>query len=258
MFSATEFTYDDICSAKYGLRIASFDSSPLEETAYVVPNIEVAKSATSKKFHYIDRTYDSPPTFDFSVVSEVAIHEELLREILIWLDARRGFKPLVIMQPGFDELTYNCIFTVTSLIYHSGHCVGLNLTATFDSNYVFGKPIEVIVFGNGEVQDVDLYNDSDNIDTYIYPTVEFDTTDGAVSIINMTDNSAREFMFSGLIPNTQYIVNNELKTITGEGRNLLAKFSKNWLRVLRGRNRLRICVNGAVTITCPKYVKISF
>ena len=88
--------------------------------------------------------------------------------------------------------------------------------------------------------------------------MEFDTSDGAVSIINITDNSTREFAFSGLNPNTTYIVDNELKIITGEGRNLLEKFSKNWLRVLRGKNRLKIRVNGAVTISCPRYVKISF
>lgn len=258
MLTATEFIYDGVCSAKYGLKIASFDGSVLEETPYIVPNIAVAKAAASKKFHYLDRTYDSPPTFDFSIVSEESIHEEILREVLIWLDARRGFKPFIVMQQGFDDLTYNCIFTVTSLIYHAGYCVGLNLSATFDSNYVLGKPIEIILFGNGEPQDVDMYNDSDNIDTYIFPKVEFDTSDGAVSIINTTDDRVREFAFSGLNPNTQYVVDNELKIITGEGRNLLEKFTKNWLRILRGKNRLRVRINGAITITCPRYIKISF
>lgn len=258
MLNATEFTYDGIYSAKYGLKIASFNSSPLEETAYVVPTIAVSKSARSNKFHYMDATYDSPPTFDFSVVSEGAIHEDILREILIWLDSRRGFKPLVIMQPGFDEYTYNCIFTITSLIYHSGCCVGLNLSATFDAPVVYGKPIELIVFGKGEEQEVSLYNDSDNIDGYIFPRVEFDTADGNISIINITDNANRKFSFTGLNPNTEYVVDNELKIITGEGKNLLAKFSKNWLRVIRGKNKFKIQVNGAVTIICPRCIKISF
>lgn len=258
MLSATEFTYDGIYSAKYGLKIASFDSNQLEETTYIVPTIAVSKSARSNKFHYMDATYDSPPTFDFSVVSEGAIHEDILREILIWLDSRRGFKPLVIMQPGFDEYTYNCIFTITSLIYHSGCCVGLNLSATFDAPVVYGKPIELIVFGKGEEQEVSLYNDSDNIDGYIFPRVEFDTADGNISIINITDNANRKFSFTGLNPNTEYVVDNELKIITGEGKNLLAKFSKNWLRVIRGKNKFKIQVNGAVTIICPRCIKISF
>ena len=141
------------------------------------------------------------------------------------------------MPQGLDEFTYNCIFTVTSLIYHSGDCVGLNLSATFDSRYVLGKPIESIVFGNGGVQDIYVYNDSDNLDEYIYPMVEFDTANGAISIVNMTDDKTREFAFDGLP---------------------LTKFSKNWLRILRGRNHLRVRVNGTATITCPRYIKIRF
>lgn len=81
MLTATEFTYDGVYSEKYGLKIATFDGAALEETSYIVPTIEVAKSATSNKFHYLDRTYDSPPTFNFSVVSEEEIHEEILREV---------------------------------------------------------------------------------------------------------------------------------------------------------------------------------
>lgn len=258
MFNATEFTYDGIYSEQYGLKIASFNSNVLEETPYVVPSVITAIAPKAKKYHFIDITYDSPPTYDFSVVSEVAIHEELLREILLWLDSRKGFKPLTIMQQGLDEFTYNCIFTVTSLIYHSGDCVGLNLSATFDSRYVTGKPIESIVFGNGGVQDIYIYNDSDNLDEYIYPMVEFDTANGAISIVNMTDDKTREFAFEGLSPNSIYKVDNELKIIAGSGNDLLTKFSKKWLRILRGKNHLRVRVNGTATITCPRYIKIRF
>lgn len=258
MLTATEFVYDGVFSAKFGLKIASFDSSPLEETSYVVPNIGFVKSAKSNRFHYLSKTLESPPSFEFSIVSETAIHEEILREILIWLDSRSGFKPLIFMQNGFNDLKYNCIFTVSSLIYHRGNCVGLRVTATFDSKYVYGTPIEVIVFGDGTEKAVDLFNGSDNIDEYIYPIVEFDTTDGNISIINATDDKTREFAFTGLNPNTTYSVDNELKIITGEGTNLLSKFSKKWLRVMRGQNRLLIKVNGAAMITCPRKVKISF
>lgn len=258
MFKATDFIYDGVYSARYGLKIASFDDNALEETGYLSPNIAVSKSAKSKKFYYLDTTYESPPEYEFSVVSESAIHEDILREVLIWLDARVGFKPLVIMQPGFDDLTYNCIFTVTNLIYHAGSCVGLQLTARFDSNYILGKPTKVQITGTGNQQEVVLYNKSDNIDCYIYPEVKFKTADGSVSIKNLTDDPAREFLFKDLNRNVEYTVDNELKIITGEGQNLLGKFNKNWLRVLRGKNRLSVQINGAMTITCPRQVRISF
>lgn len=258
MFKATEFLYDGVYSAKYGLKIASFDDNTLEETGYLSPNIAVGKAAKSKKFYYLGTTYESPPEHEFSVVSESAIHEDILREVLLWLDARVGFKPLIIMQPGFEDLTYNCIFTVTNLIYHAGSCVGLRLSAKFDSNYILGKPTKVQITGTGVSQEVVLFNKSDNIDHYVYPEVTFRTSDGNVSIKNLTDDPAWEFLFKDLNHNVEYVVDNELKIITGEGQNLLGKFNKNWLRVLRGKNRLSVQINGAMTITCPRQVRIIF
>ncbi len=258
MFTATEFFYDGICSAKYGLKIASLNNSVTEETAYLTPNIAVSKSQKSNKFHYLNITYDSPPTFNFSVASESPIHNSSLREILNWLDARHSFKPFVVMQQGYQDLTYYCIFSVTEIIYHAGNVVGFNLSATFNSNYVEGPPIEHIVFSNGEEKIIELFNDSDNIEEYIYPVVEFDTTDGKISITNLTDDETREFLFENLNANTRYIVDNELKIIEGDGNNLLSKFSKKWLRILRGKNKIRVRVNGVATIRCPRYIKISF
>lgn len=258
MFSATEFIYDGISSTTYGLKMASFNDNVLDETSYVVPNVVVGKSKESKRFHYLDITYDTPPTYEFSVVSEQAIHEELLSEILIWLDARKGFKPLIILQSTLADFTYRCIFKVTSIVYHGGKCVGLNLSATFDSLYVTGRPIERAVFGSGEEQEITIYNDSDNVDEYIYPTVEFDTEDGKISIINVTDDENREFSFDGVEKNTPYVVDNELRMIKGSSGYLLDKFSKKWLRILRGKNKLKIRVNGSVMISFPRKKKIIF
>lgn len=258
MFKATDFMYDGIYSAKYGLKIASFDNESLDNTEYVTPQIAVSKPGKSKKFYYLDTTYESPPKYEFSIVGESAIPQEILREVLNWLDARVGFKPLIIMQPGVDDLTYSCIFTVTNLIYHAGSCVGLRLTATFDSNYILGKSTKVQITGTGAQQEVMLYNKSDNIDFYVYPKVTFKTTDGNVSVKNLTDDPSREFIFKDLNRNVEYTVDNELKIIMGEGQNLLGKFNKNWLRVLRGKNRLSVKINGTMTITCPRQLKISF
>lgn len=112
--------------------------------------------------------------------------------------------------------------------------------------------------GDGTKKEIVILNDSDIVDEYTYPHVEFETNDGSISIINLTDDPARDFKFDGLEPQKTYSVDNELKIISGDGRNLLSKFSKKWLRLRRGSNRLAVTVNGTVTITCPQYVKISF
>lgn len=258
MFTATDFFYDGICSAQYGLKIASFNNSVVDETSYFTPNIVVSKSSKSNRFHCMDITYNDPPVYNFTIVSEGIIHDTTLREILMWLDARQSFKPLIIMQQGYENLKYNCIFTVTEIIYHAGNAIGFNLQATFNSRYIEGEPIEKTVFSNGEEKTICIFNDSDNIEEYIYPIVEFDTVDGEISITNETDNPNRKFLFEGLNANTEYVVNNELKTIEGEGGDLLSKFNKKWLRILRGKNEIKIKVNGVATIRCPRYIRIKF
>lgn len=277
MFKATEFFYDGIASAQYGLKIASFDDSPTAETAYVSGEVALSKAAKSPRYYYLDTKYETPPEFEFSVISELPIPQTLLSEILVWLDARRGFKPLVIMQPGYEDLTYNCIFNVTNLLYHGGDCVGLSLRAQFDSNYVFGTPTTISHKGDGTACNVVLFNRSDNIDHYVYPTVKFtvanpggtksEDPDGEkeeerydVKIINKTDDVNRVFLFHALGA-TEYTIDNELRIIRSDidGNNLLEQFEgMKWLRMLRGKNEFEITINGTITITCPKCIKISF
>lgn len=295
MFEATDFIYDNIYSGTYGLKIASFNSDALEETPYVTPNVSFAKPAKGKKFFYEDTTYDEPPHFEFTVVCETAIHEPILSEIMTWLDSRRGFKELTILQPDFEEQTYKCIFSITNIVYHAGSCVGFNLSATFDSLYQYGKPSIAELTSDGtKMETIQIFNLSDDEDDYIYPVVAFklsgstqedslqvvSDTGGTVAlsgglsvesdtngnevlkniiIINETDDKSREFWFADLDNNACVTVDNEKKIITSENtKRLLPNFSKKWLRLKKGLNILKIQINGKVTITCPQYKKIKF
>lgn len=257
MFNATEFTYAGIYSGLYGLKIASMSSSVVENTSHATPTISSAKPAKGGKFFLQDAKYTSAPTYSFSIVSETPIPEPIQREVMNWLNLRKEYKILKIHQAEFEEYDYRCIFHITQTIYHAGQCVGYTLQATFDSIYQYGHPTKKVVTGTGVSQDVSISNLSDCVDEYIYPTVEFNTNDGTISIINKTDSATREFSFTGLAPNTTYVVDNELKTIEG-GTNVLSKFSKKWLRLLAGKNQLSIRVNGTVKIICPHYAKIKF
>lgn len=259
MFNATFFTYDGVYSGSYGLKIASIkENSAVNETSYITPEIISAKPTQSKKFLFQGLKYSSMPTYAFSIMSEEPIPEPVQDEIMLWIDSRKGFKTLNIHQPDYEMYDYKCIFTITSIIYHSGQCVGYNLQATFDSAYQYGKPTTKTIVGNGTPQDIYLVNKSGNIDEYIYPNIEFMSSDGSISIVNMSDDSARAFSFDGLTPNSTYKVDNERKIIQGDGRNLLSKFSKKWLRLLRGRNHIKVTINGTLKITCPNYTKIKF
>lgn len=293
MFTATNFTYDGKYSGDYGLKIMSFDANPQEETAYVVPTITTGKPTRSKRFFYEGMNYDNPPTYEFSVVSENPIPEESQRDILNWLDSRKGFRKLNIYQNGLTDFTYNCIFTVTSTIYHVGFCVGYNLSAQFDAPFQYGKPTTKTITGNtSDTNKLVVRNKSDVIDDYVYPTITINKPGGdRLTIFNVTDNDttkeARKFQLvvpkdsaSDAISYYPIVIDNELKIFkqnVGVGSNLLNGFNKQWLRLLRGNNNLQVLWEtasegsdgdiayataenntGSVTISCPYYKRIKF
>lgn len=263
MLNATDFTYDGVFSGVYGLQIASMNDSVVEETSYITPTITTVKPSKAKRFYYMDSKYEEAPTFEFAVLSSNTIPDFVQRDILRWLDNRRGFKPLIIHQPEFDMYTYNCIFSVTSIIYHAGCCVGFNLRATFDSPYHYEGLKKAKVDGTGNTQEITIYNNSDIIDDYVYPTVKFKLkSTGGITIYNKTDDPScvRGFTFKGMVPNTQITVDNELKIISSDvAADYLSNFDgMKWLRLVRGKNILQIQVNGEVEITFPQYAKIRF
>lgn len=262
MLSATDFTYDGVFSGVYGVQIASFNDSVVEETAYVTPTTTIVKPPMAKKFYYIGSKYEEAPTFEFSIISEKPIPDLVQREILLWLDNRKGFKTLVIHQPEFETYTYNCIFNVTSIIYHAGRCVGFNLQATFDSPYHYEKPRTESVDSDGtEEAEITIYNNSDIIDDYVYPTVTFKLDEeGDVEIYNTSDDSLRMFSFKGIPANVEVTVDNEMKIISSDpADNYFTKFNGlKWLRLVKGKNILKVKINGEVKITCPQYAKIRF
>lgn len=267
MFNARYFIYDGINSGEYGLQIATVNGSSIEETPYVTPTLALTKSTHGKIFHFVDSNYNEPPTLEFSVLSENGITDQLQREIFKWLDNRKGFKDLIICQSEFYEYTYKCIFNIVSIIYHAGACVGFNLKATFDSQYCYKNSIEQKIIGTGDTKELTIFNDSDLIDEYVYPTVIFKPTkyignNQSISIFNKTDDSAlsREFKFVGTALNSKVKVDNELRMITSDtGGDLLGKFDgMKWLRLVKGENILQVKINGECTISFPQYIKIRF
>lgn len=266
MFSALDFMYDGIYSGNYGLKIASFDNNALKETPYITPDVVVTKSSRGTRFFYEGIKYNAPPTLDFSILSETPIHDGILSEILSWLDSRKGFRELVIFQSYLDETKYNCIFTIKDIIYHGGSCIGLNITATFDSIYQYGIPIvrEFIcsygVDDNFEPIEFNIYNNTEAFDEYTYPIVEFTTLDGNIEIVNKTDDVNRVFKFSNLQPNSILTIDNEIKTIESDINELcLDKFDgRNWMRLVKGNNEIEIKLNGIIKITVPQRIKIRY
>lgn len=263
MFNATYFTYDGVFSGSYGLQMLDFNQEPVVETTVFSPTVNVNKPATLNRFFHNGITYNQPPQHSFSIVSEHIIVDTLRREILSWLTGRSSFKELKIHQPDLEDYTYRCVFSDVQIIFINGDCHGFRVTAYFDSPYQYGQPTVVSLTGTGKEQTIIVNNKSDLLDEYVYPMVEFTVaspgTDNDICIINKTDNENREFSFKGLAENEHIIVDNELRHVTSDkASERLSNFSKGWLRLKKGKNKLSIAINGTVTISCPTYVMIGF
>lgn len=256
MFNAIYFTYDGVYSGNYGLKIASMNREYVETTTAFAPTLSLAKGAKSKRFFYSGIDYEDSPEFQFSVFSEEKIGDLQRREILSWLTGRNQFKKLYIHQEEYNDVYFNCIFKNVDIIYVGGDCHGFALTAKFDSNYCYGRPITITkTLTGGTPLSVSVYNNSDVVDDYVYPTLTFK---GDISIKNQTDNG-RITKYQDAEPNETITIDNELKIVSSTiGGDKLSNFNMNWLRFKKGANNLEITGTGQVTIVCPQYILLGF
>ena len=256
MFSATYFRYDGRWSGEFGLQIVDFDSNDVVESEVCTLTPTFQKASGSIRFLHGGIDCDSPPSCEFSVISEIEINAEMRSDILAWLVGRKQFKQLQFEGSDSDDFVYYCIFTSVKTIWVNGRCHGFRLTAQFDSLYARGNPTQVTVeSGTHEIQ---LFNKSVINDSYTYPTVQF--AGQSVDIVNKTDDTSRHFTFSGLSSGEIITVDNEARYIaSNKSGEKLGKFtSKKWLRLVSGNNNLTIVSSGSVTITCPYYVMIGY
>jgi len=272
MLNATTFTYDGVYSGHYGLLIAELNAENIQETTPFTPIIRAVKTAKQKRFSFAGIEYEDLPRRQLSFMCQEPIPDFVRRELMTWLVGRNGFKKLQLHQPDYDPYEYNCIFEETRVVYVNGDCCGFILTAIFDSMYCYGKPRTKTIKSDGtEDVEIMLINESDVIDEYIYPIVKFkvaEPVDGkAITIVNTSDPAdpmrAFEFLaeteFGEITQDEEIEVDNELKTIVSSvPGDRLSNFNKNWLRLVKAANNLKIRINGECTIECPMYVKIGF
>lgn len=256
MFNATYFHYDGQWSGAYGLQIVDFDNNAVKETDVFSPTLFLQKAPGSLRFFHSGVEYDSAPTCEFSVLSEQELNGVIRSKIMAWLIGRNEFKPLSFDSDDNVGFTYWCVFTSVKTIWVNGRCHGLRLTAQFDSPFARGNP--TIISVEAGTHQVVLRNNSDLVDRYTYPIVEF--TGGGVDIVNLTDDTNRHFTFSGFNGVEVVTVDNEARCITSTmgGEKLTNFTSKNWLRLRPGNNTLQITAQGQVNISCPYYAMIGY
>lgn len=263
MFNANYFTYDGIMSAQFGLQIASFDENgALQETSVFSPSITTNKSKNMKRFYATNVNINEPPQIEVTLVCEKGIDKITKRQVIAWLSKGQDFKKLVIHQTDMEDFCYMCKFQDISELTIGSVCVGFTMTALMNSPYQYGNDTVVTKqSANYDNYRVVIRNASDILDDYIYPKIEFTLASGSnhsISVINETDDSAREFKMSNLPEGVKIVVDNELRIIDGAGVLLSNVEKKNWIRLKEGDNVLRITLKGEFSIICPQYMNVGY
>lgn len=259
MFNATYFTYDGVLSARYKLKISSFDDNSTQETNVFSQEITTSKPLFRDKYVISAINHSGAPEVEVSVLSAAIIDDMKKREILTWLCQGDSFKKLIIHKPEVETFYYMCKFKSVSEITVNGYCVGFKMVAVLDSPYQYGLTTKLDVdSGVHTAEEFTILNKSDYIDRYVYPLLTFKLNNtGSITIVNTSDDITREFKILDVPAGNEITIDNDLKIIDGEGA-FLHNFNKNWLRLKKGENKLQITVDGEVHITCPQIAHICF
>lgn len=167
-----DFEYNGETLSEHGLTICTFDS--YDDSIDVGNNITInsVKAPNSEKHISIATSYEDNLSVEFQVcsiscetgeVSELAITDEQLNELMRWLNRRGYYKFVPIYDDeSFQDVYYNGTFNVKP-IKIGNSIVGLNLTLQTNAPYGFVEaPGKSFTFGDNDREFV-FFDTSDEI-----------------------------------------------------------------------------------------------
>lgn len=250
MYTSENFTFNGRNSLEFDLYLVKLDSGINEQQMGLKRSITGSKQG-NKNNRYKDE--NEILTFEVSLAKieeplEITLQDRI--KINEWL-----------FQDDYKELVFD---NERDIVYYA-KAIQINrsynymeqgyITITFECNSAYPCLRETIhYYEHSSVTNttiVDVFNYS-NLEQ-VYPMIEF-TLSGTTtfSIKNLTDNG-REFKFTELLDGETVSIDNQRKLIISD-RNVsrYSKFNKQWLRLLKGNNRLEISGNCTVEIVIPE------
>jgi hypothetical protein len=262
-FYAYDFEYDGIPSARFDLKIVTFEDGGLM-SGIGSANVSVLSQRVLRKSkpYYLGRTQEPVLEFPLTFASPNTI-SGLDRDLIsAWLFGRAEYHKLYILQDDLNGAYFNCMFKDPEPQYVGNMNYAFTCTVSCDSPFAYGP--EKTVSGSlvGTNRDIEIYNSSSE-DEYLYPTVHFimnqtgpSTPTMAFSIINHSDNE-REFAFVDIpfISSFEVTMDNDMQIITSDTTGLLTYFNNKWLRLVPKINYITFYSPGTVNLFEVKYTE---
>lgn len=244
-FYGKSFIYNGVPSDTYGLFINSIDAQAVNKTmgsnALEIMEQKIYRRATP---FFFGSTPSQKLSFPFSAFSDRELMADEFQAVQKWLFSSRTYKRLQVVQDDMQEVYFNCFMNNPEIVRVGNLIQGFGCTVECDSPFAYRFPKTVTyTYTQPTVSSTKIfYNYSDDGGDYLYPTLSITVNSfgGTVTIRNVNE-SLRETQFTSLSPNEVLTVNCGLQTISSStGLRRLGNFNKKFLRLLPGKNELRI------------------
>lgn len=248
-----DFTFGGESLSSYGFRVVNPQSN--ENTRIIGLSRSISKSENILGQYNIDKITQTTPTLDIYISkldeggNPQPISTEDIENINLWLFSPVNYKELIATDENKD-IVYFGIFVEATQYYFDNNVGYIHLQFELDSNHAYGTVEKTTKTVD---QEVEFYIDLiDSVAEYYTPDVEFNVAQGtSFSIANLTLGETMEFK--------ELDSKSRKGKVYGEGCwfmisdtdstvNMRAKSNKTFLRLKRGRNKIKITGNGTFSI----------
>lgn len=250
-FYGSYFSFNNISSDMFGLRISELDSASLNELmGSSSMDIVEEKIYRRAKPIFLGATPAPKLSFPISVFSEAEIDADLMAKIQKTYFSTRTYKRFSIDQFDLQDTYWEAMLQEPRITKIANESKGLSFTVACSSPYALHYPkVTTWSFTDPTVDQTVIFNNaSDDSGDFLYPSLTItmnNTANGDLTITN-SDDANRTFTLTDLYQNEIIIMDCYLQTLkSSTGLYRLSKFNKRYLRLASGLNHLRIQGNVA-------------
>lgn len=264
-FWGAEFIYKGRSSREFGVEMYEFGRTGSTNYRFTSTGKPIEDSTTRRYsvFHY-GVAVNEPHTFTLTFGpaldrfdSRIPFDRYEIEKIASWLTGWQELDWLHIIQPDMEEFRYKCMFSDLQILYEGLEPWAFQATVQCDSPFGYTRE-ETYEFEIQGTKEFNLYNRS-TYNGYYKPVMEIEFASGAhdFEIDNYSDGG-RITELRPLTPGLHVRVDNQNEIISDEtgGLNLYPYFNFNFLRLVRGVNRLSVTMNGNFRLICSFPVNI--
>ena len=242
-------TFDGQSSYEYGLMVYDFDTNEQEDVDLTSPGSMITDHVPGRNDTYFyGADLDEPLKFTLilCVNEESANSGKFLdrfdiADIASWLTGHNEYKWLTINQPDLDAVRYKCYISRLKPLSHGNVPWAISCEVTCDSPFGYYYP-ESFQFSSSVGGCEVLLGNRSVTNRLYYPIMNFELSGTTIEVINHSDNN-RTFKMSDIPESVKSIaVDNDTQIITDTvtGLNLYPYWNKQFLRLCRGSNKLRL------------------